>query len=38
MHHTGESMTLLAVQFADDSSWKDGGSQACTLLVDFHAK
>ena len=38
MHHSGESMTLLAVQFADDSSWKDDGSQACTLLVDFHAK
>jgi hypothetical protein len=38
MHHTGESMTLLEVQFADDTSWKDDGSQACTLLVDFHPK
>jgi hypothetical protein len=38
MHHTGESLTLLQVQFADDSSWKDDGSQACTLLVDFHPK
>jgi len=38
MHHTGESMTLLEAQFAGDSLWKDDGSQACTLLVDFHAK
>lgn len=38
MHHTGESMTLLEVEFADGTAWKDDGSQACTLLVDFHAK
>ena len=38
MHHTGESMTLLEVQFADNTSWKDDGSQACSLLVDFHPK
>jgi len=38
MHHTGENMTLLEVQFADNTSWKDDGSQACSLLVDFHPK
>lgn len=38
MHHTGESMTLLDVQYSDNSSWKDDGSQACSLTVDFHAK
>ena len=38
MHHTGESMTLLEVQFADNTTWKDDGSQACTLVVDFHPK
>lgn len=38
MHHTGESLTLLEVDFADGTSWKDDGTQTCTLLVDFHAK
>jgi len=38
MHHAGESLTLLQVDFADGSSWKDNGFQACTLLVDFHAR
>lgn len=38
MHHTGESLTLLEAGFADGTSWKDDGTQTCTLLVDFHAK
>ena len=38
MHHTGENMTLLEVDFGDGSSWKDDGSESCTLLVDFHPK
>ncbi|HEX3469891.1 MAG TPA: hypothetical protein VHT28_01795 [Silvibacterium sp.] len=38
MHHSGESVTLQEVQFADGTSWKDNGSLACTLSVDFHPK
>jgi hypothetical protein len=38
MHHSGESLTLLETQFADGVDWKDDGSQACTLTVDFHPK
>lgn len=38
MHHAGESVTLQQVQFADGTTWKDDGSLACTLSVDFHAK
>ena len=38
MHHTGESVTLQEVLFSDGTEWKDNGSQACTLLVDFHPK
>jgi hypothetical protein len=35
---TGESLTLRAVQFADGTTWKDDGSQACKIAVDYHAK
>lgn len=38
MHHTGESVALQQVEFADGTTWKDDGSLACTLSVDFHAK
>jgi hypothetical protein len=38
MHHTGEGLNLLEVQFADGSAWKDDGSLACSLVIDFHAK
>lgn len=38
MHHSGESITLLGAQFADGTAWKDDGSLACTLAVDFHPK
>jgi len=38
MHHAGESVTLQKVQFADGTVWKDDGSLACTLSVDFHPK
>ena len=38
MHHAGESLTLQKVQFADGTIWKDDGSLACTLTVDFHPK
>ena len=38
MHHSGESVTLQEVQFADGTAWKDDGSLACTLSVDFHPK
>jgi hypothetical protein len=38
MHHTGESVTLLNVEYTDGTAWKDDGSLACTLSVDFHAK
>jgi len=38
MHHAGESVTLLEVHFADGAVWKDDGSLACTLVVDFHPK
>ncbi len=38
MHHAGESVTLQKVQFADGTIWKDDGSLACTLSVDFHPK
>ena len=38
MHRTGESVTLLEAQFADGTSWKDDGSQACSLAFDYHAR
>jgi hypothetical protein len=38
IHHTGESITLQKVQFSDGTTWKDDGSLACILSVDFHPK
>jgi hypothetical protein len=38
MHHTGESVTLQSLQYADGTDWKDDGSLSCSISVDFHAK
>ena len=38
MHRSGETVTLLETTFADGTTWKDDGSQACTLAFDYHAK
>jgi hypothetical protein len=38
MHRSGESVTLAGVTFADGTTWKDDGSEACTLAFDYHAK
>jgi hypothetical protein len=38
IHRSGESVTLLETTFADGTTWKDDGSQACTLSFDYHAK
>lgn len=38
MHRSGESVILLEADFADGTTWKDDGSQGCTLSFDYHAK
>ena len=38
MHRTGESLILEKVEFADNSSWRDDGSESCVYTIDFHAK
>jgi len=38
IHRSGESVTLLEATFADGTTWKDDGSQACTISFDYHAK
>jgi hypothetical protein len=38
MHRSGESVILLEAEFADGKTWKDDGSQSCTLAFDYHAK
>jgi hypothetical protein len=38
MHRTGESLILEKVEFADNTLWRDDGSESCAYTVDFHAK
>ncbi len=38
MHRSGENVTLVGATFADGTTWKDDGSEACTLAFDYHAK
>ncbi len=38
MHHTGESVSLDKIEFADGTVWTDDGSLNCTMTIDFHAK
>ena len=38
IHHTGETVLLQEVEFADATTWKDDGSESCVLTVDFHPK
>jgi hypothetical protein len=38
IHHTGESVEVKEVAFADGSTWRGDGSPACTATVDFHPK
>jgi len=36
IHHTGESLEVESVEFADGSAWHGDGSSECTITVDFH--
>jgi hypothetical protein len=38
IHHTGETVLLREVEFADATTWKDDGSESCVLTVDFHPR
>lgn len=38
IHRTGEALVLLEVQFDDQTSWKDDGSESCGYGVDYHAQ
>jgi hypothetical protein len=38
IHRSGETVLVQEVEFADNTSWKDDGSESCILTVDFHAK
>jgi hypothetical protein len=38
IHRTGEVLLLRAVEFDDGMSWKDDGSESCSLAVDYHAR
>ena len=38
IHRTGETLLLREVEFDDGMSWKDDGSESCSLVVDYHAR
>ena len=38
IHHAGETVLVLEVEFADATRWKDDGSESCVLTVDFHPR
>ncbi len=38
IHRAGESVVVEEVKFADDTYWRDDGSESCVLAVDFHPR
>ena len=38
IHRTGEILLLREVDFDDGMTWKDDGSESCSLAVDYHAQ
>lgn len=38
IHRTGEVLLLREVEFEDGTSWKDDGSESCSLIVDYHGR
>ena len=38
IHRTGETVSVQEIDFADNTTWKNDGSDSCELTVDFHPR